>query len=137
MVFAHSPHPTISTTGQQVLSRDLHAHFGVTMDTDSVRDCFSCSKSLQVGQTVTTLHIYRMQRENLNPIRFSIKAHTQHDPHEPWSLISLRVGQLGHCSLGSKLCGSFISPAYCTLKNTHRKKQNSYFKVICSSIHLK
>lgn len=37
---------------------------------------------------------------------------TQQDPQEPWSLISFRVGQLGHCCLASNSFGSFKSPAY-------------------------
>ena len=41
---------------------------------------------------------------------------TQQLPQEPWSRISFRVGQLGHCCLGSKVSGSSTSPAYCTLE---------------------
>lgn len=41
---------------------------------------------------------------------------TQQDPQEPWSLISFRVGQLGHCCLASNSFGSFKSPAYWTLQ---------------------
>ena len=48
---------------------------------------------------------------------------TQQLPQEPWSLTSFRVGQLGHCSLGSKFLGSSMSPVYCTLQ---RREQGGH-----------
>lgn len=49
---------------------------------------------------------------------------TQHEPQEPWSLISLRVGQLGHCSLASKFLGSLRLLAYCTLVKSKARSVN-------------
>ena len=45
---------------------------------------------------------------------------TQQEPQEPWSLISLMVGQLGHCFRESKVSGKSISAAKSTLQG--RKK---------------
>lgn len=47
---------------------------------------------------------------------------TQQDPQEPWSLISFRVGQFGHCALASNSVGSFTSPAYWTLQKSNMSK---------------
>lgn len=58
---------------------------------------------------------------------------TQQDPQEPWSLISFRVGQLGHCCLASKSFGSFKSPAYWTLQ---RKTKRSFTYYCFSKVGL-
>lgn len=64
-----------------------------------------------LGSTTTS----SSRRTRKNDI-YAGKTLTQQDPQEPWSLISLRVGQLGHCTLESNSLGSFTSPAYWTLQ---------------------
>lgn len=48
---------------------------------------------------------------------------TQQEPQDPWSLISLMVGQFGHCSRASKLSGRTISAANASLKNERSSSQ--------------
>ena len=48
---------------------------------------------------------------------------TQQEPQDPWSLISLMVGQFGHCSRASKLSGRTTSVANTSLKNDRSPSQ--------------
>lgn len=48
---------------------------------------------------------------------------TQQEPQDPWSRISLMVGQFGHCSRASKLSGRTISAANASLKNERSPSQ--------------
>lgn len=64
---------------------------------------------------VQTAKAFQEKNPEVHVITFfeQLKSHlTQQDPQEPWSLISFRVGQLGHCSLESNCLGSFTPPAY-------------------------
>lgn len=55
---------------------------------------------------------------------------TQQEPQEPWSLICLIVGQLGHCSRASKFSGRSMSSANPTLGQRRTQLQST----ICSPI---
>lgn len=55
---------------------------------------------------------------------------TQQEPQEPWSLICLIVGQLGHCSRASKFSGRSMSSANPTLEQRRTLLQST----VCSPI---
>ena len=48
---------------------------------------------------------------------------TQQEPQDPWSRISLMVGQFGHCSRASKLSGRTTSAANASLKKERSPSQ--------------
>ena len=48
---------------------------------------------------------------------------TQQEPQEPWSLISLMVGQFGHCSRASKLSGRIMPSANAALEKGRSPSQ--------------
>ena len=96
--------------------------------------------------SLTTVKIHNKQISHNNLLRQQYMNHhqytiifflTQQDPQEPWSLISFRVGQLGHCSLESKFLGSSRSPAYWTLQRKRvLKTQLLLWTTTVTTVHL-
>lgn len=61
------------------------------------------------------IHYSHLSQSQVIPLATDISL-TQQEPQEPWSLISLIVGQFGHCFLESKLSGNSMPAANSNLE---------------------
>lgn len=93
--FCSLPVATRFTASKEVFSRNPNIRrFTLGMDTNAICHGLSCPECLSNDEMEAG------EKRNLHYSR------TQQDPQAPWSLSSLRDGQLPHFSRGSKLSGS-------------------------------